>query len=66
MGVYIAGSLVKPGDKIDADWEVVHSGFRKDEEVFNFHITLCRALVQTFRDILAMLLVSTILCAVAW
>jgi len=45
---------------------VTSSGFRKDEEVFSFHITFSRAFLQTCRDILAMLLVSTILCAMAW
>jgi len=64
--VNIGSSLVKLGDKLDADKKTQNSGFRGDEEVFSFHIPLSRTFVQTIRDILAMLLVSTLLSVVSW
>jgi len=45
---------------------VTSSGFRKDEEVFSFHITFSRAFLQTCRDILAMLIISSLLSCVVW
>ncbi|GMI40559.1 hypothetical protein TrCOL_g3621, partial [Triparma columacea] len=60
----ILGSLLKLGERMDADKAVAKSGFKEGEEAHSLDITLKEALVQTTWNIGAMLLISAVLCVV--
>jgi hypothetical protein len=60
----VLDSLLKLGERMDADKAVAKSGFKEGEEAHNFDITPKEALVQTTWNIGVMLLISAVLCVV--
>ena len=62
---YIVDSLLKLGERMDADKAIARSGFKENEDFYSFNISIVKALGQTTKNIIAMLLVAAVLSLIA-
>ena len=58
LAINITHSLLKLGERMDTDYEDARSGFKRGEEIYSFEISVWQALIQTVKNVLAMLLIS--------